>query len=288
MKKIIIIVFVASSILSCRKKQEKKEDKMINETSQTTEIIQEEEKGVPAYLVASSFIPEGHASLKPYYDTAHKLLEAAGGETIIAGHSGQVRHHFEGEWNEGAAFTIFKFPSMEALLGFWNSEEYQKVKHLRTDIVPPNFTFATRGFIMADMENYLDDTDNISSKEENESEEESNTNIRSAYLIASSFMPEGHPALDDYYHAAHPPLEAAGGETIIAGSSKQIMHHLEGNWNKDAAFTVFKFPTMEALLEFWNSEEYQKIKHLRTDRIKPNFTFATEGILPVDLERYQK
>ena len=109
---------------------------------------------------------------------------------------------------------------------------------------------------------------------------------RPAYLIASSYMKEGHASLDAYYHAAHPLLEAAGGETVIAGHSAQTMHHFEGTWNKGAAFTVFKFPSMEALLGFWNSKEYQNIKHLRTDVIPPNFTFATEGFLPEDLERY--
>lgn len=109
---------------------------------------------------------------------------------------------------------------------------------------------------------------------------------RPAYLIASSFMEEGHGSLDAYYHAAHPLLEAAGGETIIAGHSQQNLRHFEGEWNKGAAFTVFKFPSMDALLGFWNSKEYQSIKHLRTDVIPPNFTFATEGFLPIDLQRY--
>lgn len=110
----------------------------------------------PAYLIASSFMPEGHASLDAYFHAAHPLLEAAGGETIIAGHSQQVKHHFEGKWNDGAAFTVFKFPSMKALLSFWNSKEYQAIKHLRTDVIPPNFTFATEGFLPKDVENYLD------------------------------------------------------------------------------------------------------------------------------------
>lgn len=109
---------------------------------------------------------------------------------------------------------------------------------------------------------------------------------RPAYLIASSFMVEGHESLDAYYHAAHPLIEAAGGEPIIAGHSQQNLHHFEGEWNKGAALTVFKFPSIDALLGFWNSEEYQSIKHLRTEVISPNFTFATEGLLPIDLQRY--
>ena len=35
---------------------------------------------------------------------------------------------------------------MEALLALWNSSEYQKIKHLRTDVIEPNFTFTVDGF----------------------------------------------------------------------------------------------------------------------------------------------
>lgn len=58
--------------------------------------------------------------------------------------------HFEGEWKDNARFTLFKFPSMEALKGFWRSDEYQAVKHLRTDVIPPNFTFAVEGLDAAE------------------------------------------------------------------------------------------------------------------------------------------
>ena len=103
-------------------------------------------KQKPAYLVASSFMPEGHGSLAPYARGAHQLLEEAGAELLVGGSSDQFMDFFEGTWKEGARFTLFKFPSMEALKKFWNSPEYQKVKHLRTDVTPPNFTFAVEGF----------------------------------------------------------------------------------------------------------------------------------------------
>ncbi|GAA6193761.1 hypothetical protein NBRC116597_36820 [Phaeobacter sp. NW0010-22] len=35
---------------------------------------------------------------------------------------------------------------MEVSQGFWNSDEYQAIKHLRTDVIPPNFTFAVESF----------------------------------------------------------------------------------------------------------------------------------------------
>lgn len=101
---------------------------------------------VPAYLVASSFMSQGHGSLTPYGEATHPIFEKFGAEILIAGSSDQFMDHFEGEWKEPARFTLFRFPSMEALQACWNSEEYQAIKHLRTDVIPPNFTFAVEGF----------------------------------------------------------------------------------------------------------------------------------------------
>ena len=99
-----------------------------------------------AYLIASSFMPEGHGSLDPYGRAVHPLLEKWGGELLVAGETNQFMEHYEGHWKENARFTLFRFPSLEALQGFWKSDEYQSIKHLRTDVIPPNFTFAVEGF----------------------------------------------------------------------------------------------------------------------------------------------
>lgn len=73
-------------------------------------------------------------------------MEKWGGELVVAGETGQTLHLFEGQFPDDARFTLFRFPSMQALQGFWHSEEYQAIKHLRTDVIPPNFTFAVEGF----------------------------------------------------------------------------------------------------------------------------------------------
>ncbi|WP_196888403.1 DUF1330 domain-containing protein [Aureivirga sp. CE67] len=108
--------------------------------------MENSKKIIPAYFIGSSFMPEGHGSLMPYGEAAHAIIEREGGELIIAGHTDQNLIHFEGEWKKDARLTVFKFPSMEHLMRFWNSPEYQAIKHLRTDVIPPNFTFATEGY----------------------------------------------------------------------------------------------------------------------------------------------
>lgn len=106
----------------------------------------EKKNNLPAYLVASSFMPEGHDSINAYGEAAHVLFEKAGAEIVVAGSTEQQINILEGEWKPNARFTLFKFPSMDALMELWNSEEYQNIKHLRTDAIPPNFTFAVEGF----------------------------------------------------------------------------------------------------------------------------------------------
>lgn len=99
-----------------------------------------------------------------------------------------------------------------------------------------------------------------------------------AYLVCSSFMPEGHGSIIPYGEEAHPILEKYQGELLVAGETEQFMEMLEGEWKKDAKFTLFKFPSMKHLRGFWYSEEYQSVKHLRIDNTPPNFTFAVEAV----------
>ena len=84
-----------------------------------------------------------------------------------------------------------------------------------------------------------------------------------AYLIASSIMPEGHGSLEAYVEAVRPLLAEAGAETVTVGRAGQPIEQLEGRWPRDAAMTIFRFPSMDALREFWNSPEYAEVKQLR-------------------------
>lgn len=125
---------------------------MPNKTDSTSQTSSTTSHSTPAYLVCSSIMKEGHNSLEPYFQAVQPLLKKAGAELLVAGDSGQVLTQLEGIWpNKNAKFTLFKFPSMEALKAFWFSPEYQAVKHLRTQAIPPNFTFMVSAF---DAEDY--------------------------------------------------------------------------------------------------------------------------------------
>ncbi len=80
-----------------------------------------------AYLVANYDItnPDGFA---PYPDAATPTLLAHGAEVLAADFDGEV---LEGEPRK--VTVVLKFPSMDVAKAWYGSEEYVKVKHLRTD-----------------------------------------------------------------------------------------------------------------------------------------------------------
>ena len=120
---------------------------MFNKTDSTPQTSSAASYSTPAYLVCSSIMKKGHDSLAPYFQAVQPLLKKAGAELLVAGDSGQVLTQLEGIWpDKNAKFTLFKFPSMEALKTFWFSPEYQAIKHLRTQAIPPNFTFMVNAF----------------------------------------------------------------------------------------------------------------------------------------------
>lgn len=75
----------------------------------------------------------------------HPLLDKYDGEPAVAGSSGQFLDHFEGDWKEGARFTQFRYPLMQAFQRFWQSAEHESIKQLCTDVIPPSFTCPVEG-----------------------------------------------------------------------------------------------------------------------------------------------
>ena len=80
-----------------------------------------------AYFVASFRItdPVGY---EPYVPAVVPTLLAHGCEILVADYGSQV---IEGEPN--SVTVVLKFASKAAAMGWYNSPEYQAIKHLRTD-----------------------------------------------------------------------------------------------------------------------------------------------------------
>ena len=93
------------------------------------------------YLIANYKItnPEGYQAYPP---AVRPTILAHGGEILVAG-PGSVPI----EGNPDPVTVVLKFPSMEALRGWYDSPEYQEIVHLRTDNSEGSVVFADE-FVM--------------------------------------------------------------------------------------------------------------------------------------------
>ena len=93
------------------------------------------------YLIANYRItnPQGY---QQYTAAVAKTIFAHQGEILAAGPGSEI---IEGD--PGDITVVLKFPSMDALRGWYNSSEYQEIIHLRTDNTEGGLVFAPQ-FVM--------------------------------------------------------------------------------------------------------------------------------------------
>jgi len=98
---------------------------------------------------------------------------------------------------------------------------------------------------------------------------------RPAFLIVSADRNTG-VSNEDYapYQQAAGPLARAAGLSMVATS--QTPEVLEGTWPYGNV-ALEQFASMEALKEFWFSDDYQAAKKLREGLSTINFIVAVEG-----------
>ena len=82
-----------------------------------------------AYIVALCEVTNPNENFKKYSAESARLTAQHGGKYTIRGKSSDV---IDGDYLNKIAVVITEFPTMEALLGFYNDPEYQnEVKPLR-------------------------------------------------------------------------------------------------------------------------------------------------------------
>ena len=96
----------------------------------------------PAFLIGVTGVAEPGA-LTAYSEAAGPLAARAGIQGMAQ--SPEV-HVLEGEWPfEGRTVLLERFTSLQALLDFWYSNEYQEAKKLREGLVDIEFLIAVEG-----------------------------------------------------------------------------------------------------------------------------------------------
>ena len=102
---------------------------------------EERDTDKPAFMIASVNVVEPD-KMGPYMEVCGPLFAAAGIEVIALGVAGSSVEIIEGEWPYEGSLMLYKCGSMDSLLQFWNSPEYQEAIKLREGIVESNFTVA--------------------------------------------------------------------------------------------------------------------------------------------------
>ena len=91
---------------------------------------------MPAYLIGNYDITNEDA-YRSYVAAVRPMILAYGGEILVAGPGSEIV-----EGSPGAITVVLKFPSMEALRGWYDSADYQAIISLRTDNTKGGVVFA--------------------------------------------------------------------------------------------------------------------------------------------------
>lgn len=86
---------------------------------------------MPAYILTVVELTQVTEDFKRYSAAAAALSKQFGGEYLVRGKPSRV---YEGKLFEGKSVVLSRFPSMEQLKAFYESDEYQKnLKPLRAN-----------------------------------------------------------------------------------------------------------------------------------------------------------
>jgi uncharacterized protein (DUF1330 family) len=88
--------------------------------------------------------------------------------------------------------------------------------------------------------------------------------VMTAYLINHMRIPNGVPKPEAlvYLENVEATFEPYGGKWLVLDAEVQVM---EGEW--PGSVVLMEFPDMDTAKEWYNSTEYQRILHLRTDNV---------------------
>ncbi len=98
-----------------------------------------------------------------------------------------------------------------------------------------------------------------------------------AYLVVSGSY-QDRDGMSDYYAAAQPLAAGAGIEILARSDTVDESQVLEGRWPGQGFVIVERFTSMQALHDFWYSEEYQAAAQLRADKVTMDFIIAVPGV----------
>jgi uncharacterized protein (DUF1330 family) len=96
-----------------------------------------------------------------------------------------------------------------------------------------------------------------------------------AYALAHVRSVVPCPDIVEYLEKIDATMDPFGGRFVFHGGAKDVV---EGAWPTDVI--LIEFPDLETVRAWWDSPEYQAIKHLRTDHMEADivlFDSVPEG-----------
>lgn len=98
-----------------------------------------------------------------------------------------------------------------------------------------------------------------------------------AYLVVSGSVIDA-TGLEAYSAKAGPVAAKAGIKILGRNADIRSEHVLEGQWTHDGFIAVEEFSSMDALMGFWYSDDYQEAIKLREGKVKLNFVVAVPAV----------
>lgn len=83
---------------------------------------------MPAFMIITAQVHDRDAFMNAYAKPAAALVAAHGGEYVFRGRSAQL---LEGDFGDGSAVLVTRFPDMASLRAFWDSPDYAPLKQAR-------------------------------------------------------------------------------------------------------------------------------------------------------------
>lgn len=98
--------------------------------------------------------------------------------------------------------------------------------------------------------------------------------MRPAYVLVRSDDLRPGPALAEYVRSVDATLEQYDAKILVQDFPAQVT---AGTW--DGFITLLEFPSLERAQEWYESEEYQAIRHLRVESSTPTEVIVS-GVAP--------
>ncbi len=201
-------------------------------------------QNVPAYL--------------GYLKKARELLPPHGGRAVMWGPN--VLNLLEGH-AFGHFFMILEFPSMKNFDSFYCSSDYQgKVLGERLSATKVVLSVAKEG--------------DVSSRGVDSS---SKADAVKGFILFNDVVKD-QAAYARYLEAATELAKASGGQRLVSGSMHAM---IEGRAeDRPDNLTLFSFPSMEKLREWYDSPAYKELKKARLKASEVKFVVAKKGLEP--------